>query len=554
MSRANSLLVRLAVHTGVSAVRRQPAPPAGASSPRTRRPSPSRRRAAGGRPALLALLSAAFCWAAQPALQAQGTGILTTLFAFGDSASDGSNPNAALVLGKNGDLYGTTASGGSGAIDGSDGGGTVFQITNGSQLATLYTFGENSDQDGSSPEGALVQGRDGNFYGTTLLGGVNGDGTVFEVGAGGGLTTLYSFTNGSDGSGPEAALVQGTNGNFYGTTTGGGVNGHGTVFEIGAGGGLTTLYSFSGSDGGSPQAALVLGDDGNLYGTTFDGGASDFGTLFRVSASGTLTTLYSFSGNDGARPNEMVQGSDGNLYGTTSAGGANDDGTVFRLTLDGVLTTLYSFGDGDDGNSPNGALVQDDDGDFYGTTYYGGPDNAGTVFRINADGVLTTLYRFTGGNDGAQPSSLVLGSDGNFYGTTSGGAAMNDGTVFQVAAVGAAFFDGEVPLGDGVYYLAFPNGNVFGYYEFLSEPNYIYHFDLGFEYVFDAKDGEAGVYFYDFASSDYFYTSPVFPFPYLYDFGLNAFLYYYPDTTNPGHYTSNPRYFYNFNTAQIITK
>jgi hypothetical protein len=117
-----------------------------------------------------------------------------------------------------------------------------------------------------------------------------------------------------------------------------------------------------------------------------------------------------------------------------------------------------------------------------------------------------------------------------------------------------AFFTGEVALSNGVYYLAFSNGNFFGYYSYLSDPHYIYHFDMGYEYLFDANDGQSGIYFYDFASSTYFYTSPSYPFPYLYDFSLNALLYYYPDTNNPGRYTSNLRYFYNFATGQIITK
>ena len=122
------------------------------------------------------------------------------------------------------------------------------------------------------------------------------------------------------------------------------------------------------------------------------------------------------------------------------------------------------------------------------------------------------------------------------------------------ASLHPAFFTGEVALTNGVYYLAFPDGNYFGYYSYLTDPAYLYHFDLGYEYVFDANDGNSGVYFYDFASGDFFYTSPTFPFPYLYDFALQATLYYYPDATQPGHYTTNPRYFYNFGTNQIITR
>ena len=123
-----------------------------------------------------------------------------------------------------------------------------------------------------------------------------------------------------------------------------------------------------------------------------------------------------------------------------------------------------------------------------------------------------------------------------------------------VSYVRPAFFAGEVALSDGVYYLAFPNGNFFGYYSYLSDPDYLYHFDLGYEYVIDANDGQGGVYLYDFASSGFFYTSPTFPFPYLYDFSRNSVLYYFPDPNNPGHYTSNPRYFYDFGAGQIITK
>ena len=120
--------------------------------------------------------------------------------------------------------------------------------------------------------------------------------------------------------------------------------------------------------------------------------------------------------------------------------------------------------------------------------------------------------------------------------------------------VAPEFFAGESSLGNGVYYLAFSDGNYFGYYSYLSDPHYIYHFDLGYEYVFDADDGHDGIYLYDFASNTFFYTSPSYPFPYLYDFTLNSVLYYYPAPSNAGHYTSNPRYFYEFKTGTIITK
>ena len=208
-------------------------------------------------------------------------------------------------------------------------------------------------------------------------------------------------------------------------------------------------------------------------------------------------------------------------------------------------------------------------GTLSGFEYEGG----GTPYTItyySYRAVLPTPFAVAAGQKYWISIVGVLSSDTVFWGWYSSGGA-NDGNSLQDVGTGtlvsrqfnrdftlegvpSAFLVGDAPLGDGVYYLAFPNGNLFGYYEFLSDPNYIYHYDLGFEYIFDANDGQGGVYFYDFTSSDYFYTSPTFAFPYLYDFGLNAFLYYYPDTASPGHYTSNPRYFYNFSTQQIITK
>ena len=322
---------------------------------------------------------------------------------------------------------------------------------------------------------------------------------------------------------------------------------------------LTTLHTFKGTDGGYPVAGLILGSDGNLYGTTNGVTADDDGTVYRLTTAGVFTNLHTFtasaSDTAGSQPTGgLVQGGGGNLYGTTSGGGLDSSGTVFRITTTGALTTLYAFTGGGDGANPAASLILGSDGDLYGTTTAGGSAADGTIFRITTAGAFSSLYSFTGSADGSAPSgSLVEGASGTFYGTTNTGGADNLGTVFELN-VYPAFFDGSVALADGVYYLVFPDGNLFGYYEFLSDPHYLYHFDLGFEYVFDANDGQGGVYFYDFTSSDFFYTSPVFPFPYLYDFGLKTFLYYYPDTSSAGHYTSNPRYFYDFATQQIITR
>ena len=368
---------------------------------------------------------------------------LTTLHSF--DSTDGAYPWAALVQATDGNLYGTTQEGGA------NGYGTVFKITPSGTLTTLHSF---DITDGASPQAGLVQATDGNFYGTTLGGGANGVGTVFKITPSGTLTTLYSFCSESgctDGYGLVAGLVQATDGNFYGTTQVGGQlarcrdwlwdslqnhpkrhaddasqlllrkrlhgrrralrragpghrwellrnngdlrgNGVGTVFKITPSGTLTTLYSFcpqSGcADGAEPNAALVQATDGNFYGTAFEGGANGVGTVFKITPSGTLTTLHSFDNMDGAFPQAgLVQAADGNFYGTMRLDGdTSTHGTVFKITPGGTLTTLYRFcaqsGGCPDGSQPYAGLVQDTNGKFYGTTYYGGTNNVGTVFSL----------------------------------------------------------------------------------------------------------------------------------------------------------------------------
>ena len=188
-----------------------------------------------------------------------------------------------------------------------------------------------------------MQAIDGNFYGTTYLGGSSGVGTLFKITPGGTLTTLHSF-NGPDGAYPEAVLVQVTDGTFYGTTQGGGNNncayGCGTVFKLSSEGVLTTLHLFDNTDGDSPVAGLVQAADGNFYGTTSSGGARFRGTVFKITPAGTLTTLHTFDGPGGAHSIEgLVQADDRSFYGTTSAGGASDVGTVFRLFVVGACVT-----------------------------------------------------------------------------------------------------------------------------------------------------------------------------------------------------------------------
>jgi uncharacterized repeat protein (TIGR03803 family) len=323
------------------------------------------------------------------------SGTLTTLYNFCSQTGcmDGKYPEAGLVEDSNGSLYGTTDAGGP------NNAGTVFKIIPSRALTTLYSFCSQSGcADGEYPEASLVQGADGSLYGTTDAGGARNAGTVFKISPSGALTTLYSFcsqTDCADGKYPEAALVQATSGTFYGTTVAGGANGDGgTVFKIGPDGPLTTLYSFCSqsdcADGKYPEAALVQDASGSLYGTTDAGGANDAGTVFRISPRGNLITLYSFCSQvncvDGEYPEApLVLGTDKILYGTTDAGGANGYGSLFGISLRGVLRTVYSFcnqGNCADGKYPGAALVQGTNGGFYGTTYSGGTNNVGTVFSL----------------------------------------------------------------------------------------------------------------------------------------------------------------------------
>ena len=411
----------------------------------------------------------------------------------------GVNPQTGLVQATDGNFYGTTGQGG-------PEGGTIYKITPGGKLTMLYGFCyqyplTDSCDDGLVPEAGLVQASDGNFYGTTSEGGLWGGGTLFRITLEGSLSTIYAFcSQGSleteclDGYSPYGVLVQGSDGDLYGTTMLGGPKNAGTVFKISLSGALTTLHSFDDTDGDEPYAGLVQGTDGNFYGTTFGGGAYGDGAIFRITPEGTLTTLYSFCAQsgctDGAEPVAgLVQGRDGNFYGTTTSGGTAGlwyYGTVFRVTPEGTLTTLYSFcsqfdlvtGLCMDGIYPYAGLVQGSDGNFYGTTadsiteteaYWLETEFGGTVFKITPGGSLTTLYSFClkpyvvcadGNNPGA---ALVQGTDGNFYGTTAmGGVNPMDfsnqgfGTVFKLSTGIGAFVEPQPtsgPKGESVVIL-----------------------------------------------------------------------------------------------------
>ena len=380
---------------------------------------------------LLGFIAASF-----PATQAAGAALpalsMQTLYEF---ASNPKNPHAGLVQANDGNFYGTTQFGGGASGEN----GTIFRMTPDGRVAPLFYF---DGTNGSCPLAGLIQGSDGRLYGTAALGGSNANnGTIFKITTDGfAFTLLHSFT-GADGRCPMAGLVQGTDGSFYGTTAyGGASNGtNGTVFKITSTGGFTPLYSFpsNGRNGRSPLGSLIQSTDGNFYGTTSAGGASgENGTVFKITPSGTFSSLFTFNDANGSFPAAgLVRAADGNFYGTTQLGGQNENGTVFRITPSGALTTLFFF-TGPNGNYPVAPLALGNDGNFYGTTggdaIFGGANTFGTAFRITPAGGLTTLISFYSTNGACPVAGLTRGNDGNFYGTTFQGGRNTGGTIFRL--------------------------------------------------------------------------------------------------------------------------
>jgi len=367
-----------------------------------------------------------------------GAQTFNTLASF--NGTDGSSPDhLSLVQATDGNLYGTTQTGGT------NGQGTVFKITTGGTLSTLYSFCSlPSCTDGASPDAGLIQATDGNFYGTTVNGGAYTYGTVFKITTGGTLTTLHSFcaqVNGgghcTDGANPHAPLIQAANGNLYGTTNQGGANGDGAVFEITTAGTFTLLHSFAGTDGMAPWGGVIQAANGNFYGTTQSGGASGNGTIFNMTAAGKLTTLHSFDGTHGSQPlGWLVQAANGTFYGTTEYGGTHNQGTVFKMTSGGTITTLYSFcaqAGCADGAIGDAGLVLATDGNLYGLANGGGANSAGTIYKLTTGGKLTTLHSFDTTNGGRPVGGLVQDTNGTFYGLAGGGGANSDGTVFSLS-------------------------------------------------------------------------------------------------------------------------
>ena len=358
----------------------------------------------------------------------------------------GIRQSAALVLAADGDFYGTTYAGGSAGL------GTIFKVTAGGALTILHSF--TGGTDGASPYAALMQAADGNFYGTTLRGGTSDFGTIFRMTPAGTVTILHQFAGGQDGAHPYSPLIQTPDGTFYGTTPYGGGFSRGTIFTMTPAGVVAIHVAIKGPVYETrPFAGLLHATDGSFYGvSTFGGLFGNRGSLFRMAATGGgIADLHNFSGAaDGEFPYaEVIQGTDGNLYGTTSAGGAFGKGVVFKSSRDspGIFTLLHEFTGGADGGHPSGPLLQGPDGSFYGTAAAGGASSFGVVYRVSPAGLFTPIHAFDGADGSCPCSAVVRGADGSFYGTTYSGGAVNAGVIFRVTSDGAFTLVQSLPGG-----------------------------------------------------------------------------------------------------------
>ncbi len=348
-----------------------------------------------------------------------------------------------IAQGQDGNVYSTSPNGGSQQFNA----GSVFSMSQTGTLLVLHGFNPNTDAGCSSPWSGLTLGTDGNFYGalaSCTFG--NGSGEVFSITPSGGLNLLYNFTGGSDGGQPITTPVEGSDGNFYGTTlVGGGVANRGTIYKMTPAGSVTTLHAFDGTDGCGSYAPLVQGNDGNFYGMASSCGSNGLGVVFKVTPAGVYTVLRNFTGPNGAFPRgPLVLGSDGNFYGTTEQGGVGTSafGIAFKITPVGKLTVLHTFtSNSGDGYAPEG-MVQATDGNFYGVTSQGGTSPnctngannvCGTIFRINSTGSsYAVLYNFDSTTGSLPEITLLQHTNGIFYGLATFGGTYNSGTFYSL--------------------------------------------------------------------------------------------------------------------------
>ena len=359
---------------------------------------------------------------------------VSTVYNFAGGKTSGANPwYVTLVQGTNGSFYGTTYNGGAKSA------GTVFSVTTSGTLTLLHSFA-NTTTDGGYPTGGLTLGSDGNFYGTTQQGGTGSQGVVFKMTTAGVITILHNFNAATDGAFPWGPPILASDGNFYGTTSGGGSvsNGNGLVYKITSSGTYTTIYKFDVTHGFAPIAPPVQGTDGFLYIPVSEGGSEFCGTIVQISTAGVLNNSYSFPcGAGGSFPiGPLVQASNGDFYSTTQDGGTNSEGTIYQVTTGLAVTILHSFGATfGDGTFPGAGLLLATDGNYYGSTADGGGHGDGSLFNTTTSGTYKGLFSFNNSANFSQMSPLappVQGTNGLLYGVTEFGGTLNEGTVYSL--------------------------------------------------------------------------------------------------------------------------
>jgi uncharacterized repeat protein (TIGR03803 family) len=371
--------------------------------------------------------------------------------------TDGAEPVGGLIQSVDGNLYGACAAGGDVTNFGNYFNGTVFRVSTGGSLHTLFEFApvqtsfDPPNSTGADPIAGVVRGRDGAFYGTTYNAGFSSDpaGVAFRVDSAGNYSVLHSFgsrSNPSEGTAPEARLLQGIDGYLYGETQSGGTNDVGTIFKIsplGDGVYYSVFHQFNGiTDGNEPGGGLTQGPDGFMWGMTFN-----MPEIFKIDTQGNFHVVHPFinTASDGQLAGSATDNSlvwyQGYAYGAAPEGGTNNSGTVFRIDTNGNFSVIYTFtatdgnGFNADGASPNGVIVGSD-GNLYGTAQNGGTNGEGTIFMVTTNGGFTNLYTFNGVTDGGQPQcGLREASDGNLYGLVESGGSQGGGIVYQITGL-----------------------------------------------------------------------------------------------------------------------
>jgi len=352
----------------------------------------------------------------------------TDLYKFKGGANDGCNPGAKVTFDPAGNIYGTADFCGPYG----DGDGVVFKLAPDGTETILHFF--TGGTDGAQPDGAVTRLGNGDLIGTTTSGGAYGSGTLFKISSKGKFEVLHAFTS-DDGSEARGNLHRDKSGNLYGTALFGGADGAGTVFRYGADGTFTLLHTFTGGvDGAYPEHGVVADKAGNLYGVTAFGGVDGNGSVFKIDTAGNFSTVYSFTGgaDGGFLYGGLAIDSDGTLYGSTASGGAYSAGTVFKLTQDGTLTTLYTFTGDADGASPEGDMLLAGK-DLFSTANGGGDPTCmcGVVYEVTSAGKQKVLHTFTG-VDGSGYSAGLTRKNGAFYSTIQYGANLQNGAVYSL--------------------------------------------------------------------------------------------------------------------------